>query len=123
MKIDYSNVHGEVRKELERESQHHIEKLGRLLKKYPQDSVHLHGRLEKSARKSEYELSLNLILPTGTLHATGTGSDARASAKMAFTEIEAQVKKHQQKLRKDYVWKRKRALPATLQPSDATSSD
>jgi len=109
MKIDYSNVHGEVRKELEHESQHHIEKLGRLLKKYPADSVQLHGRLERTPRKSEFELSLNLVLPTGTLHATGTGSDTRASAKMAFTEIEAQVKKHQGKLRKDYLWKRKRA--------------
>jgi ribosome-associated translation inhibitor RaiA len=108
MKIEYSNVHGEVRKELEHESQHHIQKLGRLLKKYPPDSIHFHGRLEKTTRKSEFELSLNLILPTGTLHATGTGSDPRASAKMAFTEIEVQVKKHQEKLRKDYVWKRKR---------------
>jgi ribosome-associated translation inhibitor RaiA len=43
------------------------------------------------------------------LHASGTGTDPRASAKMAFTEIEVQVKKHQGKLRKDYLWKRKRA--------------
>jgi ribosome-associated translation inhibitor RaiA len=45
------------------------------------------------------------------------------AAKGAFAELESQVKKHQQKLRKDYVWKRKRARPATLQPSDATSTD
>jgi hypothetical protein len=41
---------------------------------------------------------------------------------LAFAEIEAQVKKHQQKLRKDYVWKRKggRGLPklGEIAPTD-----
>jgi hypothetical protein len=32
----------------------------------------------------------------------------RTSCKQAFSELEAQVKKHQAKLRKDYEWKRKR---------------
>lgn len=122
MKISYSNVHAELRKEIDRESRHHIEKLNRLLKKYPPDSVDLHGRLEKTLRTSEYELSLNLVLPTGTLHATGTGADPRASAKMAFAEIETQVKKHQQKLRKDYIWKRKRA-GGVLKASEVPSAD
>jgi hypothetical protein len=40
------------------------------------------------------------------------GADVPTSAKAAFAEIEAQVKKHQEKLRKDYVWKRKRGRPA-----------
>jgi len=32
----------------------------------------------------------------------------RASCKKAFSELEVQVKKHQERLRKDYEWKRKR---------------
>jgi len=32
----------------------------------------------------------------------------RTSCKKAFSDLEAQVKKHQEKLRKDYEWKRKR---------------
>lgn len=122
MKISYSNVHADIRKAIENESQHHIEKLNRLLKRYSPDSIQLHGCLDQTPRKSEYEFSLNLVLPTGTLHATGTGPDVRRTVKMAFAEIEVQVKKHQQKLRKDYVWKRKRSN-AALRPGEVTSSD
>lgn len=122
MKISYSNVHSDLRKEIEAESQHHIDKLNRLLKRYAPDLVQLHGHLDETPRKSEFEFSLNLILPTGTLHATGTRAQIRPAVKMAFAEIEVQVKKHQQKLRKDYVWKRKRAGLA-LKPGEVTSSD
>jgi ribosome-associated translation inhibitor RaiA len=52
---------------------------------------------------------VNLTLPTGALHASAAGADVRSSVKAAFAELESQVKKHQEKLRKDYVWKRKRA--------------
>lgn len=109
MKISYSHVHDEVHREIDDEAKSHLEKLERLLKRYDPDLVQLHGSLEKQAHKDDlkFSLSLNLTLPTGTLHATGEGSYVRASAKAAFAEIEAQVKKHQQKLRKDYVWKRK----------------
>jgi ribosome-associated translation inhibitor RaiA len=59
-------------------------------------------------RKDEHSCTLNLSLPTGTLHAIGTGANVRAGCKKAFSELEAQVKKHQANLRKDYEWKRKR---------------
>jgi ribosomal subunit interface protein len=115
MKISYSHVHDEIRHEIDVEAEPHLEKLGRLLKRYNPDLVQLHGSLEKQSHKDDHKFSfsLNLTLPTGTLHATGEGGDVRASTKVAFAEIEAQVKKHQQKLRKDYVWKRKggRGLP------------
>jgi ribosomal subunit interface protein len=108
MKITYSNIESDVRKFVEDESGRSIEKLNRLMKRYAPDSVLLHGSLEKTPHKTEFSYSLNLTLPTGTLHATGVGADVRKSVKVAFAEIEAQLKKHQEKLRKDYVWKRKR---------------
>lgn len=108
MKITYSNIHVEFRQTIEVESEHHIDKLKRLLKRYSPDLVLLHGSFEKMPRKTEYSYSVNLTLPTGTLHASGAGPDVRSSVKAAFAEIELQVKKHQEKLRKDYVWKRKR---------------
>jgi hypothetical protein len=40
------------------------------------------------------------------------GATVRTSCKKAFSELEAQVKKHQAKLRKDYEWRRKRPLPS-----------
>src|ERR1700720_1309187 len=108
MKTTYTNVSAERRKAIEHDFERHIEKLNRLLKHYDPDSIELHSSLEELPKKSEFEFSLNLILPAATLYATGTGSDVLSSVKAAFAEIEAQVKKHQQKVRKDYIWKRKR---------------
>jgi ribosome-associated translation inhibitor RaiA len=110
MKITYSQIEVEFRQEIEKEAQRHVDKLNRLLKRYAPDSVILHGSLEKTPRKTEYSFSANLTLPTGRLRATGIGSDVRISTKAAFAELELQVKRHQEKLRKDYVWKRKRSL-------------
>jgi ribosomal subunit interface protein len=116
MKITYSHIEAEFRQEIEKEARHHVEKLNRLLKRYAPDLVVLHGSLEKTPRKTQYNFSANLTLPSGRLHATGVGSDVRTSTKAAFAELELQVKKHQEKLRKDYVWKRKRSL---VRPGEA----
>jgi ribosome-associated translation inhibitor RaiA len=108
MKITYSNIEADFRKAVEVEFTHQVEKLNRLLSRYDPDAVELHATLEKTPRRNEFNFSLNLTLPTGTLHATGVGGDVLGSAKAAFAEIETQAKKHQEKLRKDYIWKRKR---------------
>src|ERR1700687_67678 len=112
MKITDSHIDAEVRASVEQEFERHIDKLNRLLERYASDLVKLHASVEKVPRKSKYSFSLNLILPTGTLHASGDGADVRAGAKVAFAEIEKQVKRHQQKLRKDYLWKRKQGRGA-----------
>jgi ribosomal subunit interface protein len=122
MKISYSHIQTEFREAIDHEAERHIQKLGRLLKRYNGDLVQLHLSLEKEPRKAAYNFSLNLALPTGTLHATGQGADVRASAKIAFAEIELQVKKHQEKLRKDYSWKRKRVRSLAV-PGTAPSGD
>ena len=115
-------MHGDYRESVEKEAQRHIEKLNRLLKHYGADAVQLHASLEKQPRTSEFEVTLNLTLPTGALRASALGSDVRAGTKTAFAELELQVKKHQQKVRKDYVWKRKRGRAAP-RLSDVTSAD
>jgi len=104
--IRHSNE--EWREPIEAETQRHVAKLEKLLKRYAPDLVQLHGDIEKRPRKESYIFSLNLSLPTGTLHATGEGADVRGGVKAAFFEIEAQIKKHMALLRKDYEWKRKR---------------
>jgi len=115
MKIAISYKHLEMREPVEIEMKRYLSKLAKLLKRYSPDLVQLHGSLEKRPRKAEYIFSLNLSLPTGSLYATGTGTDVRLCVKHAFAEIEGQVKKHQSLLRRDYQWKRKRprsAVPA-----------
>lgn len=106
LSISYKNV--EPHKPAETEVDLYTEKLNRLLKSYEPDLVQLHGVFTKNPHRVEHSFSLNLSLPTGTLHATGTGENPRASVKQAFGEMQTQVKKHQSRLRKDYEWKRKR---------------
>jgi ribosomal subunit interface protein len=108
MKLSISYKHVEAQKPVEAEVERHVGKLGKLLQSYSPDLVQLHGAFSKNARTDENTCALNLSLPTGTLHATGSGASMRTSCKQAFSELEAQVKKHQAKLRKDYEWKRKR---------------
>jgi len=108
MKITYSYIEVRFRDAIETEFAHQVGKLERLLKRYEPDSLQLHASIEEAPRKAGYDFSLHLALPTGKLHATGRGTDVLGSAKAAFAEIRVQAKKHQEKLRKDYVWKRKR---------------
>jgi ribosome-associated translation inhibitor RaiA len=114
MKLAICFKHVDAHEAAEKQNARHIEKLSRLLKSYEPDLVQLHGVFSKNPHNQEHSFSLNLSLPTGTLHATGIGPNLRASSKKAFTELEVQVKKHQSRLRKDYEWKRKRprSLPA-----------
>jgi ribosomal subunit interface protein len=111
MKLSISYKHVEPHKAVEKEIEHCTAKLQRLLKSYEPDLIQLHGVFSKNARFEEYSLSLNLVLPAVTLHATGTGVNILASCKQAFSELQTQVKKHQSRLRKDYEWKRKRPRP------------
>lgn len=111
MKLSMNYKHVESHKSVETEVDRHVGKLRKLLQSYSPDLVQLHGAFSKTPRTDENSCSLNLSLPTGTLHATGTGTTVRTSCKQAFSELEAQVKKHQAKLRKDYEWRRKRPLP------------
>ncbi len=115
MKLSINYKHVESHKAAEVEIERHIGKLKKLLQSYSPDLVQLHGAFSKTPRTEEHSCALNLSLPTGTLHATGTGATVRTSCKQAFGELEGQVKKHvkkhQAKLRKDYEWRRKRPLP------------
>jgi ribosome-associated translation inhibitor RaiA len=106
LSISYKNV--EPHQPAETEVERYAGKLNRILKTYEPDLVVLHGVFSQNSHREESSFSLNLSLPTGTLHATGTGENVRASCKQAFSELATQLKKHQAILRKDYEWKRKR---------------
>ena len=84
MKLTIRNARGDWREPVEKETHRQAEKLGKLLKRYSPDLVQLHADIEKHARKESYTFTVNLSLPTGTLHATGEGSDVLASVKVAF---------------------------------------
>jgi len=104
--ITYKNI--EARDPIEKGVVPHLSKLNKLLKSYTPDLVQVHALLEKQARKEEYRFSLNLVIPTGTLHSVGDAYDILGSLKKAFAELETQLKKHKALVRHDYEWKRKR---------------
>ena len=78
----------------------HVKKLSKFLKAYEPDLVQLHGVFAVNPHKEEHSCTLNLSLPTGSLHATGVEKTARGACTKAFKELDAQVKKHQALLRK-----------------------
>ena len=110
--MTFKNV--EVREPVELEANRQLGKLEKLLKSYAPDAVQLHATFEKQARKPEYFTCLNLSMPTGTLHCTGSGNDIPRSLKAAFSELSSQLKRHQSRLRHDSEWKRKRPRAAAL---------
>jgi len=109
MKLSINYKHVEYHKPVELEVGRHVAKLERLLKTYSPDLLQLHGGFTKNPRTAEISCTLNLSMPTGTLHASGEGPAVRASCKKAFVDLETQVKKHQAKLRKHFEWKRTRS--------------
>jgi ribosomal subunit interface protein len=108
MKVSVTTKDIDSRDAVQEEFERHLPKLQRMLKRYSPDLVQLHGAFEKHSRKEEFSFALNLSLPTGTLHCVGEGSEVRSSVKQAFAELNSQLKKHQELLRKDFHGKRKR---------------
>src|SRR4029450_2121986 len=115
MKLSVSFKDLENHRSVEKEMQHSVSKLKTLLKSYEPDLVQLHAVFSKVPRTEEHALALNLTLPTGTLHATASNEHLRAVAKKAWSEIEAQIKNHQGRLRQDYERKRRRPKPRTAE--------
>jgi ribosomal subunit interface protein len=108
MKLSISYKHVEFLEPVKKAVNNHLKKMGRLLVSYAPDLVQVRGHFDKHPVRAEFTCSVNLSLPTGTLHASAAASDAESSARGAFSELETQIKKHQALLRKDFQWKRKR---------------
>jgi ribosomal subunit interface protein len=108
MNVSFSYKHVESQQAVAAELARRVSKLQKLLRSYQPDLVQLKGVFSKNPHTDEQSLALTLSLPTGKLHATGSGKNMLAGCKKAFSEIEAQLKKHQSLLRHEHEWKRKR---------------
>ena len=117
MKINLSFRGLEAHEGFERLVSRHCGKLEKLLSAYDPDLVQCHAAVEFHPKKNRYALSLNLVLPTATLHAVHTAKDVQTTVQGAFRELATQLKKHKDKLRHEHEWKRKRGR--TLAPSGA----
>jgi ribosomal subunit interface protein len=110
MNVSFSYKHVNSQEAVATEVTRRLDKLGKLLQSYEPDLIQLHGVFSKNHRTDEQTLALTLSLPSGTLHAIGSGKNVLAGCKNAFSDIEAQLKKHQSLLRREHEWKRKRPV-------------
>jgi len=117
MKINLSFRGLDAHEGFDRLVSRHCGKIEKLLTAYDPDLVQCHAAVEFHQKKNRYVLSLNLVLPTATLHAVHNAKDVQSTVQCAFRELETQLKKHKEKLRHQHEWKRKRGR--ALAPSGA----
>jgi RNA polymerase sigma factor (sigma-70 family) len=94
--------------DLEKLINQQVEKLGRYLRVFRPELVHLKGLIEDSSAREGVVVSLNLRLPSGQMAAQGSSSTATAAIKAAFDSLAEQVKKHKELLRNHHKFGRRR---------------
>jgi len=95
---------------LEKEIQHHIDKLQKWLQVFRPELVHLKGMVEETSAREGISASFNLRLPSGQMAAQATASTDQAAVKTTFDELLRQLKKHKDLLRSTHKWPRRQKL-------------
>ena len=93
---------------VEKDIQHHIEKLRKRLQVFRPELVHLKGSVEESSPREGTIVSLNLRLPSGQMAVQKSAPTAEAAVKTAFEDLLQQVNKHKELLRSSHKWQRRR---------------
>ncbi len=92
---------------LEKEIQHHIDKLRKWLQVFRPELVHLKGMVEEVSAREGTSVSLNLRLPSGQMAAEAKASSTQAAVKTAFDELMQQIRRHKDLLRSAHSWPRR----------------
>src|SRR5437763_4927298 len=98
---------------VEKEIQHHIEKLRKRLQVFRPELIHLKGMVEEVSAREGTSVSLNLRLPSGQMAVEAKSSTAAAAVKTAFEGLLQQVNKHKDLLRSSHKWPRRQKDKAT----------
>jgi DNA-directed RNA polymerase specialized sigma24 family protein len=93
---------------VEKDFQHHIEKLGKRLQVFRPELIHLKGVVEEISVREGTSVSLNLRLPSGQMAVQTSAPTASAAVKSAFEDLLQQVIKHKELLRSSHKWQRGR---------------
>ncbi len=93
-----------------------IKRIERRILKFPEDQVFLHVTLEKHPRKEEYVALFTLSLPKRQLHAEEQGKNLRHILKEVCGDLIEQLEGVKSKLRREEVYKRKRAKFQVQEP-------
>jgi RNA polymerase sigma factor (sigma-70 family) len=92
---------------VEKDIQHHIEKLRKRLQVFRPELVHLKGMVEENTAREGISASFNLRLPSGQISAESKAPTAQAAVKTAFDELLQQLNKHKDLLRSSHKWLRR----------------
>jgi RNA polymerase sigma factor (sigma-70 family) len=107
--------------DLEKLINQQVEKLGRYLRVFRPDLVHLKGLIEEPSAREGVVVSLNLRLPSGQIAAQERSTTAAAAIKAGFESVTEQVKKHKDLLRNYHKGQRRqRRMPASTVPFEET---
>lgn len=94
--------------DLEKLINQQVEKLGRYLRVFRPELVHLKASVEENSAREGVVVSLNLRLPSGQMAAHESSATAPAAIKAAFEGLAEQVKKHKEVLRNHHKFGRRR---------------
>jgi ribosomal subunit interface protein len=83
-----------------------IARLERHAPNFPADAVFLRLFVKENAKRKLYHVSLTCEVPGRTLAAQEDRHDAEEAVREAFAEIERQLEKHKEVLRRSYLYKR-----------------
>src|SRR2546423_1399544 len=92
--------------DLEKEINHHLEKLHKRLRVFRPELVHLKGIVEQNSVREGTHVLLNLRLPSGQLAAEENAPSPTAAVKSAFDELTQQITRHKDLLRSSHKWRR-----------------
>ena len=94
--------------DLEKQTQHQLEKLSKHLQVFRPELVHVKGIVEENSAREGFVVSLNLRLPSGQMAAQEKSGTAAAAIRAAFDALIEQLKRHKQVLRSKHKWVRRR---------------
>lgn len=84
------------------------EKLGKYLRFFRPELVHLKGIIEENSVREGFMVSLNLRLPSGQIASQEHAGTATSAVKAAFDSLTEQLKKHKAHLRDFHTWLHRR---------------
>lgn len=110
MNVHFSYKNCQATPDVEQLIDRQVAKFARLLTVYNADMIHFKGSLTRGSAKGgqDFEASINLRLPTGQVHGRESSGDAASALRIAFEEVERQLKQLKQRVRHEADWKRKR---------------
>ena len=94
--------------DLEKLLNHQVEKLGKHLRVFRPELVHVKGVVEESSTRPGFMVSLNLRLPSGQMASRDSGPTLKTAVTASFDSIAEQLKKHKAQLRSRHKWLRRR---------------